>query len=160
MPAGDVTLVDYRHPTARFALALPDGWDLIEEMEGIALVALEPRSAAGFQANLVVTIERLAPGMTLDNWAAAAIDQLPDHLAYWQMIDQEPATGNGPPGHRILAHHVVDGRIAVTMEQWLRVESQLGYTITASVGTADYGRLARLFATVAAGFRPDPELAV
>jgi hypothetical protein len=42
------------------------------------------------------------------------------------------------------------------MEQWTLTEGPLGYALTASVGTLEYDDLADSFATMAAGFRPDP----
>jgi hypothetical protein len=46
---------------------------------------------------------------------------------------------------------------AVPMEQWT-LTATLGYTVTASVGTLENDDPGELFATTAAGFRPEPGL--
>lgn len=156
MRAGDVTFVEYAHPMAGFTLPLPVDWDRFDDVDGVALVALAPARDQGFRANLVVTIERLPPGITLERWVGASIDLLQEQLAYFQPIDQESTSIDHGPAIRILAHHAVDQRAAVTLEQWLLMRRQLGYTLTASVGTLEYGELAGLFAASARGFRVDP----
>jgi hypothetical protein len=71
------------------------------------------------------------------------------------LVDLEETEIGGRPARRALVHHTTETG-AVTMEQWTLMEGALGYTLTASAGTLEYDDLADLFATVAAGFRPDP----
>ena len=53
----------YRHPELGFELTLPDDSELRDDMDGMALVAVEPgEPSSGFRANLVVTVEEVASG--------------------------------------------------------------------------------------------------
>jgi hypothetical protein len=150
-----IRLATYRHPTAGFRMSLPTAWERVEDTEGVALIAVEPERYPWFRVNLVVTIEQLPVGMDLTSWVEAGLGQLERTLQRWLLLDLEQTELSGRPAHRTLAHHTTDAG-AVTMEQWTLTEATLGYTVTASVGTLEYDDLADLFATVAAGFRPDP----
>ena len=148
-------LASYRHPTAGFRLPLPRDWERTEDTEGIALIAVEAERPPWFRANLVVTIERLEAGMDLSGWTDAGWGLLEQTLERPLLLDLEQTEIGGRPARRTLVHHTTDSG-AVTMEQWSLTEAALGYILTASVGTLEYDDLADLFATVAAGFRPDP----
>ena len=148
-------LAAYHHPTAGFTLPLPTGWERVEDTEGVALIAVEPDRYPWFRANLVVTIEQLPAGMDLGGWAEAGLGHLDRTLQGLLLLDLEQTEIGGRPTHRTLAHHTTEAG-AVTMEQWTLTGATLGYTVTASVGTLEYDDLADLFATMAAGFRPDP----
>jgi hypothetical protein len=151
-------LVTYRHPTAGFSLPLPQGWEQVEDAEGIALIAIEPERPPWFRANLVVTIERVGAEMDVSSWTEAGQELLEQTLQRPLMLDVEQVEIGGRPARRVLVHHATETG-AVTMEQWALTEGALGYTITASVGTLEYDDLADLFATAAAGFRPNPGFA-
>jgi hypothetical protein len=149
-----VRLATYRHPGAGFTLPLPDAWARVEDAGGVALIAVEPERYPWFRANLVVTIERLPADMDLSRWVEAGLGQLQRTLKRWLLLDLEPTEIGGRPARRTLGQHTTETG-AVTMEQWTLTEATLGYTVTASVGTLEYDDLADLFATMAAGFRPD-----
>jgi hypothetical protein len=148
-------LTPYRHPTAGFTMPLPTAWQWAENTEGVALIVTEPERFPWFRTNLVVTIEQLPVGMSLAGWVEAGLGQLERALQRWLLLDLEQTEIGGRPAHRTLGHHLTEMG-AVTMEQWTLAEAALGYTLTASVGTLEYVELADLFATVAAGFHPDP----
>jgi hypothetical protein len=148
-------LAPYRHPSAGFTIPLPTAWERVEDSEDVTLITRELERYPWFRANLVVTIEQLAADMDLAGWVEAGLGLLERTLERWLLLDLEQTDIGGRPAHRTLAHHLSDAG-AVTMEQWTLVEATLGYTVTASVGTLEYDDLADQFATMAAGFRPDP----
>lgn len=150
-----VQLSPYRHPTAGFTIPLPVAWQRAVDTEGVALIASELERYPWFRTNLVVTIEQLPADMGLAGWVEAGLGQLERALQRWLLLDLEQTEIGGRPAHRTLGHHLTEMG-AVTMEQWTLTEAALGYTLTASVGTLEYDELADLFATIAAGFRPDP----
>jgi hypothetical protein len=154
LSVGDLGLVSYVHPTARFTIPLPTAWERSDAISGIALIAAAPESDGRFRPSIVVTIERLGDGVSLRTWVVAAIESFPRHLAAYQVIDQEDTSMCGAPAHRILSHYAMGVRCAVTLEQWLLVQGTLGYTISMSVGTLDYASFAPTFDAVATGFRP------
>jgi hypothetical protein len=148
-------LTSYRHPEAGFSLPLPHAWEKVEDAEGVALIAIEPERPPWFRANLVVTIESLGPGLDLSSWTETGHDLLMQTLQRPLLLDREQTDIGGRPARRALVHHTTESG-AVTIEQWALTEATLGYTVTASAATLEYDDLADLFATVAAGFRPDP----
>lgn len=147
-------LIDYRHPLG-FTLPLPAGWDRAEDPRpGVAVVAAEPDSDLGFRANVVVTVDELPADMDLHSWQAATDTMLPRALEDYLLLDLEHTELGGRPVVRRLAHHLVSGSGAVTMEQWASTRDGWGYTLTASVATMAYDSLADGFAEIAAGWQP------
>jgi hypothetical protein len=146
----------YQHPTIGFTIALPAGWELIDDVPGVALIAMEPARDGWFRSNVVVTVEHLAPGTELEQWAVAADGLLERALHRYLWLDDELVEIDGHRTRRTLSHHTMPENQAVTMEQWALVEGCSGYTLTASAGTIAYDVLADVFQEVAARFRADP----
>lgn len=148
-------LLAYRHSRARFSMSLPPTWERIEDpRETLALVALEPDRQAGFRANLVVTLDRLPPGLDLDGWQSRAEDLLPRTLNDFLLLDRERLERDDRVTMRRLFHHAAPDHGAVTVEQWATLDDGVGYTLSASIGTLAYDSLADLFAEVGRTFRP------
>ena len=146
-------LIEYRHPFG-FTMPVPAGWEQVADpRQGVALVVVEPDLAAGFRANLVVTVDELPDGLDLHSWQAATDQMLPHALSDYLLLDLEHGHLSGRPVVRRLAHHLVEGSGAVTMEQWASSTEGRGFTITASVATMAYDSLADVFAQIAAGWR-------
>jgi hypothetical protein len=142
--------VRYRHPELGFELELPDGIEVHDDMDGMALVAVEPsKPSSGFQANLVVTVEEVGPGTPVESYTEASLRSQGEVLYAHRLIDLEATTLAGRPATRTLAHHA-QGHLAITIEQWRVVEVALAYTVTGSCATLDY-------ATLADGFREAAE---
>ena len=148
-------IIEYRHPSAGFALTLPGDWERVEDARpGIPLIALEPEREEGFRANLVVTVQRLPAGLDLETWQEGADDLLASALHGYLALDRERVELNGNAALRRLAHHVRVDAGSITMEQWALVVGETGITLTASCDTLEYGVLATMFIGVAQGFRP------
>lgn len=149
-------LVEYRHPGTGFVLPVPSDWERVTDSHGTALIAAEPERGPWFRANVVVTVERLPVGTDLSAWHAQSVELLAANLERFLLIDTEVDNVDGRQVGRILGHHTTDVG-AVAVELWLVAEHGVGYTLTASVGSLEYDEVADMFATVAAGLRPDPE---
>jgi len=146
-------LTEYRHALG-FTVPLPAGWERVDDPgPGVAVVAVEPETGLGFRANVVVTVDDLPAGLDLHSWQAATEEVLPRALQDYLLLDLEHTQSAGRPVVRRLAHHLVEGSGAVTMEQWASAADGRGFTITASVATLAYDSLADLFAEIAAGWR-------
>jgi hypothetical protein len=142
--------VRYRHPELGFELALPDGSELHDDMDGMAIVAVEPNEpSSGFRANLVVTVEEVGVGTSVQSYTEVSLRSQGELLFGHRLIDLEPLTIDARPATRTLAHHAQEHR-AITIEQWRVVEGTHAYTVTCSCATLDY-------ATVADGFREAAE---
>jgi hypothetical protein len=142
--------VRYRHPELGFELELPKGIEVREDMDGLALVAVEPgEPSSGFRANLVVTIEEVGPGTAVESYTEASLRSQGELLYGHRLIDFEMTEVSRRPATRTLAHHAQE-HLAITIEQWRLVEGAHAYTVTASCATLDY-------ATVADGFREAAE---
>jgi len=149
-------LVEYRHPLG-FTLSLPAGWEQVEDPRpGVAVVVVEPDTDVGFRANVVVTVDDLPADVDLHSWQAAAEQILPRALNDYLLLDLEHSEVTGRPVVRRLAHHLVEGSGAVTMEQWATTAERRGFTVTTSVATMAYDSLADVFTEIAAGFQPGP----
>jgi hypothetical protein len=146
----------FQHPTVGFTIALPAGWELTDDVPGVALIAVEPARDGWFRSNVVVTVEHLATGVALEQWASAADGLLERALNRLLWLDDELVEIDGRQARRTLSHHTLPENHAVTMEQWALVEACSGYTLTASAGTVDYDLLADVFEEIAGRFRPDP----
>ena len=150
-------LMEYRHPLG-FTLPLPVGWEQVEDPRpGVAIVAVEPATELGFRANVVVTVDDLPADLDLHGWQAATDEMLPRALKDYLLLDLEHTEVTGRPVVRRLAHHLVEGSGAVTMEQWATTADRRGFTITTSVATMAYDSLADVFAQIAAGWQPGPD---
>lgn len=150
----------YEHPTAGFTIPLPEEWEPLADIDGVALIAVEPaRGSQWFRTNLVVTIEPLDIGADLAGWQEQALALMRYGLHEFQLVDVEDIELAGLPARRTLIHHRTEAgpmAAAVAMEQWTLIVGRLGYTITASMAALEYDELADVFAGLVAGFRPDP----
>lgn len=145
----------FRHPTLGFSIELPPAAEVLDDVPGTALVAAEPPDPeVAFRANLVVTIEELAPAIDhVETYTDASLAFQATELASFRLIDREPITLAGSGATRTLAHHDVDGQ-AVTLEQWRLLSAARGYTVTASCWALDYDSLADAFTASAETFVP------
>jgi hypothetical protein len=150
-------LAPYRDSSAGFELRLPVGWDVLADSQlGAALVVLEPDRGGDYRSSIVVTVEELAAGTELSGWQDDAMAVMPSVLEDFFLIDQQTVHMDGHEVLHRVAHHVADpprlGATAVTMGQWATVSAGLGFTVTATAGTADWFGAASLFDAVAETF--------
>jgi hypothetical protein len=146
---------EYWHPATGCMVPVPPPWERVEDPQpGVALIAREPEAPAGFQANLVVTVDQIPADLDLDGWQAANEELLGTRLRGYCLLDRESMEVAGRPVLRRLAHHARPDAGSITMEQWATVEGVTGYTLTASVATLSYDSLAEMFAEIARRFRP------
>ena len=152
----DDRLVVYYHRGEGFAMPVPRTWVLREDpQEKVAVVVAEPEADDGFRANLVVTVDRLEPGQSLDDWQQFTEEVSPRLLDDYVLLDTELQDNGGFAVFRRLAHHVNHDGVPLTMEQWATVRGSRGYTLTATEMTMRLPYSAGLFATVAKGFSTD-----
>lgn len=143
----------------RFSLGLPQDWQvLLDSHPGVPFVGVAPEPDAwGFRTNVVVTVERLDHGTTLEFWQAGADQALPTTPTDYLLLDLQPVPVGELAGLRRLAHHDAGGR-AVTMEQWTVLDARCGFTITASASTLAYPVVADRFAQIAGTFQIEANL--
>jgi hypothetical protein len=144
----------YRHPELGFELALPDGVAASDDVPGIALL-LRPREdpePPTFRPSLTVVAEELAGDSTLEGYAGASLRDQHRLLRSHHLLDVVTTSLGPRPAVRSLAHHNVDGE-AVTIEQWRLLDGRLGYVLTASCATLDFGELGESLASTAESFR-------
>src|SRR5918995_6079666 len=110
----------HRHGGDAFELPLPTGWEWYENVEGCALVSREPmRDDEHLRATVVVTVERLEGGESLDAWARRSVDALAEALHRHLVIDLGEVEVGGREGRRVLSHYVNRVYGGVCVEQWL-----------------------------------------
>lgn len=143
----------WAHPDGRFALAVPDGWEVADEpYPGVPLLLLAPADD-GFRMNVLLTEDRLDPGTTLRDWQLGTDLLLARTLNDYLLIDLEHVELGGHPGVRRLAAYVAEGGHAVTTEQWAVLAGRSGWTLTATVATMAYPSAREILAEIAAGVR-------
>lgn len=143
-----------RHEDPRgFAVSLPPDWQmLVDPRADVALAGLHPEvDPWGFRTNVLVTLDDLDRGMTVQAWQAGADKLLPTVMVDYLLLDRQDVHVGPRAGVRRLAHHASDGH-SLTMEQWAVIDGRRGFTLTATVSTLAYPRLADLLAQLAATF--------
>ncbi|UYM07768.1 hypothetical protein [Solicola gregarius] len=154
----DEPLAMYRHARAGFALPAPRTWVLHEDpQEQVAAAIVAPANGDDFRPNIVVTVDDLEPGHTLESWQEFTESVSPQLLDQYLLIDNELLEQRGHPVFHRLAHHANPDGVALTMEQWCTVRGNRGFTLTGTAGTMDLLDSAGLFAEVARGFRTDED---
>lgn len=147
-----------RHADSRgFSLELPTDWQVhVDPQPDLALVAIAPEPDPwGFRSNVVVTVERLDRGITLQSWQDGAEATLPEVLVDFLLIDRQDVYAGERAGICRLAHHDAGGR-AITMQQWACLAERHGCTVTASVSTLAFPQLADELAAIGESFRFGP----
>lgn len=151
-------LAMYRHSAAGFAMPAPRTWTVRENpQDQVAVAVIAPESDGDFRPNLVVTIDELEPGRTLESWQEFTESVSPQLLGEYLLLDNELLERHGHPVFRRLAHHANPDGVALTMEQWCTVRGRRGYTLTGTAATMDLQQTTGLFAAVARGFRTDQD---
>jgi len=147
-------LETYRHPSAAFELPLPAEWERAENVEGCALLAVEPpREDSHFRANVVVTIEQLEQGAELEQWAERSLAALRESLDRLRVIDLDASEIGGLPARRALTHYLHGEFGGVNLEQWSLADGGLGFVVSCSTAALEYDDLWLLTNTVAEGLR-------
>jgi hypothetical protein len=149
-----VELENYRHSSAAFELPLPRDWERAENVQGCALVAVEPpREDPHFRANVVVTIEQLPEGTDLEPWADRSLGALGESLNRLRVIDLDTTEVGGLPARRALTHYLHGQFGGVNLEQWSLVQGGLGFVVSCSTAALEYDDLWLLTNTIAEGLR-------
>jgi hypothetical protein len=147
-------LETYRHPSAGFELPLPAEWERAENVQGCALVAVEPpREDPHFRANVVVTIEQLEQDDQLEPWAERSLDALRESLDRLRVIDLDASEVGGLSARRALTHYLHGQFGGINLEQWSLVHCGLGFVVSCSTAALEYDDLWLLTNTVAEGLR-------
>ena len=150
---GDEGLRTFAHVEAGFAIDLPIHSEVIENLDGVALVAIEPGDPGTFRANINVVIERLAGEVDLTDYADRSLAVQAGELAHCRLIDRtQDLLRTTLPAVRTLCHHEVAGQ-PIVLEQWRVTSRDLGYVISASSSPLDYDAVADTMSTCADSFR-------
>jgi hypothetical protein len=147
----DVALV-HRHGGGAFELPLPVGWEWRENVEGCALIAVEPpRTDEHLRPTVVVTVEPHADEETLDAWTERSLRALADSLHHHRLLDVQPVTVGGREARRALSHYVNRLFGGVCVEQWLVPAGEMGYVVSCTTPALEYDDLFELMHVVAEG---------
>lgn len=143
----------YRDSDEGFAIPAPRDWLMRESTQDtVAVIFVAPESDDEFRPNIVVTVDDLEPGQTLEQWQEFVDSVSPQMLDQYVLIDNEITEHDGYSVYRRLAHHANPDGTALTTEQWATVRGSKGYTVTTTAATMDLKQSAGLFAAIAQGF--------
>jgi len=153
----DASGTAYRHDDAGFAVSLPTGWPVDDEVDGCALVCVEPPPAGTHPAylppSIVVTIDALHDDEPFDRWLSRFRVSLAEIYNKLRLVDLEDTALGDLPAYRTLSHYLHGVVGGVCTEQWCIPAPGLVYVITCAAGTLQYDDFADTFQDVAAGFR-------
>jgi hypothetical protein len=152
----DAELVTYRHPELHFSIDLPPEIEIGDDVPHVAVVAVERADVVppgSFRANLNVVVEQGPPGMDLDGYVEASLEQQRRSMAGFRLIDREDLTISDVPAVRTLAHFHGSEVLALVVEQWRLIARGLGWVVTASSDAISYGGRADAFAACAESLR-------
>ena len=142
-----------RHTAPDFALPLPPDWEVTEDFQGCALIAVEPpRDDGHIRANVTVTVERLGEE-PLAAWAQRTLGLLPDGLRGAWLVDRADVEVAGRPAVRALSHYRHHRFGGVNLEQWLLREGELGYVTSCTTAALEYDDLWALMQAIGGGLR-------
>jgi hypothetical protein len=145
----------HRHSVAGFEIPIPAGWERTEDVEGCALVAVEPaREQPHLRANVVVTVEVLGDDADVRAWEERSLSALGESINRLRLIDDERVEIGGHDARRVLSHYVHGRFGGVCLEQWLLAHGGVGFVVSCSVAALEYDDLWDLTNTVAEGLRP------
>jgi hypothetical protein len=150
----------HRHSVAGFELPVPARWERTEDIDGCALVAVEPpRDDPHLRANIVVTLERVGARDTLAAWSERSLDALAESLNEARLLDVEALEVGGRPARRALSHYRHEDVGGVNLEQWLVLAGGLGCVVSCSTAALEYDDLYDLMHAVGEGLRIPTEVA-
>jgi len=147
-----VELEPYTREELGFAISFPPDSEVVEDVQGAAVVAIAPPGDGDFRPNLNVVVERLDPPLELEAYLERSLEIEQRMLSGHQLLDRVSEALGGVPGLRTLAHHDVGGQ-AVVLEQWRALAGEAAFVVSASCGALDYHAVADLFARCAESFR-------
>jgi hypothetical protein len=144
----------HRHGGGVFELPLPVGWEWRENVEGCALLAIEPeREDEHLRANVVVTVERLPEAETLHDWSDRSLTALGESLNRHRLLDLVDISVNGRAARRALSHYVDRMLGGVCLEQWLVPAGDVGIVVSCTTAALEYDDLFDLMHAIAEGLR-------
>jgi hypothetical protein len=144
----------HRHGGDGFDLPLPVGWEWRENVKGCALVAIEPERDDGhLRANVVVTVERLPDGESLEAWSGRSLAALAETVNRHRLLDLADVEVGGRSARRALSHYVDRAHGGVCLEQWLVPAGELGIVVSCTTAALEYDDLFELMQAVAEGLR-------
>jgi len=147
-------LAVHRHGGGGFELPLPVGWEWRENVEGCALLALEPERDDGhIRANVVVTVERLPDEDTLEEWSERSLTAVASTLNRHRVLDLADVEIGSGVVRRALGHYVDRVHGGVCLEQWLVPAGGLGFVVSCTTAALEYDDLFELMHAIAEGLR-------
>ncbi|MGH3322448.1 MAG: hypothetical protein ACRDN9_20190 [Streptosporangiaceae bacterium] len=147
-------LQPYRNDEVGFSLPIPADWEVTEGVSGCAVVAVAPgEDLRHFRPNVVVTVERLPDGESLDAWTRRSREALGENLNQLQFFDTEETQIDSVPARRTLSHYLHRFHGGVNLEQWSAAKGGWGYVVSCSTAATDYDDLADVMVSIADGLR-------
>jgi hypothetical protein len=145
----------HRHSVMGFEIPIPVGWEVTEQVQGTALVAVEPpREQPHLRASVVVTVELIGDEADVAAWEERSVAALVDSFNRLRIIDDERVTLDGRDARRVLSHYVHGQFGGVCLDQWLLAAGGAGFVVSCTTAALEYDDLWDLTTTVAEGLRP------
>lgn len=135
-----------------FRLEHPSGWEVRPGQAGLLLAVVAPPVEEGeFRSNLNVVRKTGVQAVELDRLAQMAIGEVARVLTDLIVIDVDAAVVSDRPARRVLFAYR-QGIFGLTAEQWILVDRDRHWTISAAASLERYSAVAYDFASIVASF--------
>jgi hypothetical protein len=143
------------HPKA--ILYLPSDWEVRDEVADGVLEGVGPLSGPGdsFNERMVLGIERLPEGDSLEDFVDRSVDTLVDRLKEARLLRRAPARHGRNDGIEIELSHWIGDKETFLRMFFFRFEDHV-YVVTQSGRQPDYDDAQDLFDAILAGIHPLP----
>lgn len=144
----------YYNSRDNFSIKFPEEWENTEGFMGTAVISrsLLENNADQFRENVNVVVEQLPREMSLDEYGAAGIQNLPRVITDFQEIENGATTINEHDAKWLMYSGRV-GTIRLKCKQFYMVHNKRGYVITCSATPETYDSYKYTFDDVAMSFQ-------
>lgn len=137
-----------------YSIRFPDGWEQQEGFMGTDVMALSPMEGAAdqFRENVGVTVENLRSTMTLEEYAAAALQGMQKLCTDFEKLDEGDAVledGNA----KWIAYSFRQGQVKVRAVVYLRVRGRRAFVLACTASPETFEQYRPQFETIARSWR-------
>lgn len=130
-----------------FSLQVPPGWNVQKGVAGLLVSIVGPDETGAFRPNLNLVRKVRDRAPDLDALARDALKTLTRLLTDLLVIDVDSSVVAGLPARRLLVAYR-QGMFALTSEQWIFVDDEHIWTVSAGASTEQWSDVAHDFAAI------------
>ncbi len=152
-PGGD--LADYQnYANADYGISYPPDWKF-SALEGGLMAFSSPQKNAEdqFVENVNVYVTPAQPGLSLDDYVAAGLEQLPQVIPGFKLLEVKETTHSGESARR-LSYESNTEAAKLRLEQLLLIKNNKFFTVTLAAEQASYSSYSDEWENMLKSFNP------